>query len=223
MALPVVPGVLKVVHKFLFNDTTLAVVRAYENYTGIPPLVSDLLVLGGLLGPAFTTDVAPVMSPNLQYSSVELTDLSSSTGAAIEFPFTGRPGLEVGNDLPAAACVLLDFGITRRYRGGKPKQFPPLLTGSDLLTDQTWQVASLTGATNSWIDFLDVIPLNPWPGAGVITLANVSYYEGFTAVENVITGRWRNVPKPRVTPLVDLVQSISASPQVHFQTRRGKI
>lgn len=222
-ALPSVSGVLKVAHKFLFNDTTIALVRYYENYTGVPPLVGDLLVLGSLFGTAFTADVAPVMSPNLSYSSVTLQDLSSPTGASVEFPFTGLVGSEVGADLPAAACFLVGEEIARRYRGGKPKMYPPLLTGSDLLTDQTWEVASATGALSAWVSFLDVIPDNPWGGAGVVTLCSVSFYEGFTPVQNPVTLRWRNVPNVRTTPLVDLVQAIVGSPQVHFQTRRGKV
>jgi hypothetical protein len=222
-ALPFVPKVLKVVNKFLFNETTVGIVRVYEQYTGAPPLVSDLLTLGTLLGAGFNSDLAPVMSPNVSYDSVEITDLSSATSASAEQGFIAHVGTEAGAVIPAAACALMNYGISRRYRGGKPKSFVMFGTDADLLTDQEWETASLDGFLGSWVNFLNIIPINPWPGAGIITQCNVSYYEGFTAVENPITHRYRNVPNVRVTPIVDLINEVSAPTLVHFQTRRGQL
>lgn len=221
VALPSVSKVLKFTHSLLFNDTTLALVRFYEQYTGVAPIVGDLLTLGALYGPAFTADLAPVMSPNLSYSTVLIEDLSSPISAAAESAFTGLVGTEVGADIPAATTALINYEISRRYRGGKPKNFVPFGTGADLLTDQTWEVASADGFLGAWLDFFAVAGDNPWPGAGVISPVNISYYTGFTAVENPITHRYRNVPNMRVTPLVDLITAVTISGRPHFQTRRG--
>jgi hypothetical protein len=51
---------------------------------------------------------------------------------------------------------------------------------------------------------------------------NVSYYSGFTAVENPITHRWKNVSNPRSTPVVDNIQSWAIAGHVASQRRRNK-
>jgi hypothetical protein len=50
---------------------------------------------------------------------------------------------------------------------------------------------------------------------------NVSYYNGFTVVTNPTTGRARNVPTLRGTPVVDTVTGIVARVQVGSQRRRN--
>lgn len=221
MALPVVDGVLRKIDKFLFNETTVGIVRTFESYSGLPPTISELLALGTLLGTGFTADLAPVMSPNVSYASSELTDLSSDTGAQVTTDYTGLDGTEAGGILPAAAAFMINGQISRRYRGGKQKSFVPFGTDADLLTDQTWETASADGFIDAWLTFQSIIPDNAWSGAGVVAQCNVSYYDGFTAVENPLTGRYRNVPKLRATPLVDILVGFDFSIEPRFIKRRG--
>jgi hypothetical protein len=220
-ALPFVAGALRKVDKFLFNDTTVGIVRTFCSYTGAPPIVADLLALGTLLGAGFTADLAPEMGSNVSYASTEITDLSSATAAQATSEFVGLVGSEGGATLPAAACFMVNGGIARRYRGGHQKSFIPFGTQTDLLTDQEWEVASADGFLASWAAFQNIIPINAWAGSGIVENCNVSYYEGFTSVQNPVTLRWRNIPKLRVTPIVDVLQTYSYSPLVRFQTRRG--
>ena len=56
-----------------------------------------------------------------------------------------------------------------------------------------------------------------------ITNVNVSFFEGFTPVQNPITLRYRNVPKIRTVPLIDIISTITANPAPCFQRRRGLI
>lgn len=220
-ALPFVPGVIRKIDKFLFNNTTVGIVRTFESYTGTPPIVSDLLALGTLLGAGFTADLAPNMSPEVAYVSTELTDLTSDTSAQATTEFVGLVGTEAGNVIPAAVCFLVNNVIERRYRGGHSKSFIPFGTDADLDTDQSWDSGSADGFLDAWANFQDIIPDNPWLGAGVVNQVNVSYYEGFTSVQNPLTLRWRNIPKLRTDPVVDLITAFAFSPQLHFQTRRG--
>lgn len=222
-ALPFVAGGLRKIDKFLFNDVTVGIVRTFCSYTGAPPIVADLLALGTLMGAGFTADLAPMMGSNVVYDSCEITDLSSDTAAQATTTFVGLVGTEAGATLPAAAAFMVNGEISRRYRGGHQKSFIPFGTETDLLTDQEWETASADGFLSGWADFQDIIPVNAWAGSGIVENANVSYYAGFTSVQNPVTLRWRNIPKLRVTPIVDVLEAYTFSPLVRFQTRRGII
>jgi len=52
---------------------------------------------------------------------------------------------------------------------------------------------------------------------------SISQYAGFTAVQNVITGRWRNVPKPRTVAIApDNINTFHLDLKPASQRRRAQ-
>jgi len=219
--LPNVPGVLKTVLKWANTNTGDAIVRFFTSYTGLPPVVADLVTLAGTLAEAWDTDGAPVQNPQWGLEDVTITDLTSPTSAEGSYDGALIPGTYEGDQLPAGAAFLVNFEVPRRYRGGHPRNYLPIGNATDLLNDQTWETATAEGYLGIWTDIVNVIPDNPWAGAGVLEPVNVSYYKGFTVVTNPITERARNVPTLRADPVVDVIDAMTYNPKVCYQRRRG--
>jgi hypothetical protein len=222
-ALPSITGGMRVAFKWIAQSDLAALSRIFLTYSGVAPTAADLITLADVFVTSFNTNLKDKFSETNGLDQVEITDLSSPTGAVGESTTGPITGTEVGLALPAATSVLINYGLDRRYRGGHPRTYVPAFTIEDLDTEQTWLGASLTAFLPAWTDFIESAVGSMWAGGGTPTNVNVSYFEGFTAVQNPITLRWRNVPKVRTTPVVDTVATISANPAPCFQTRRGLI
>jgi len=222
-ALPSFTGGLRVAYKWIVGSDPVALTRTFLTYSGVAPTAADLITLADVFVTSFNTYLKDKFGGGNGLDQVEITDLSSPTGAVGESTTGPIMGTEAGDLLPAATCVLINYGLDRRYRGGHPRSYVPAFTTDDLNTEQSWLGASLTGFIPAWTDFIESAVGSMWAGGGTPTNVNVSYFEGFTAVQNPITLRWRNVPKVRTTPVVDTVATITANPAPCFQTRRGLI
>lgn len=223
-ALPDVPGVLKCEFLWGIGDDVAALSRIFLAYSGVAPSNGDLITLSDVAVTTFTTDVAALFADSNALLNVVLTDLSSPTGAIGESttgPVVGTRGATPL--LPGATSVLFNYHLGRRYRGGHPRSYVPMGLASDLTTEQRWASTPLGDFLTGWEDLFAFYTGSVWAGGGTIENVNVSYFEGFTPVQNPITLRWRNVPKVRPTPLVDVVAAVEANPAPAFQSRRGLI
>jgi hypothetical protein len=219
-ALPVVPKVIKTDLVGSYGGDTDVVNRFYLQYTGTAPTAGDLDTIANAIGASWDSNIASVCSETaVALSAVTMTDLSTVTSPSVEQPAV-FPGTRTGAELPADACFVTGYEITRRYRGGHPRGYWPFGVAADLATAQTWDSGFITAAVDAVAGFFGTIPGLVWTGGGVLSQVSVSYYEGFTAVENPITHRYRNVPNVRVTPLIDAVADIVGRPRVGSQRRR---
>jgi hypothetical protein len=114
----------------------------------------------------------------------------------------------------------VEFTIDRRYRGGKPRNFYPYGTASDLQTEQTWTDTALTGFLAQSEDLYSATAGVSAGGTTLTSRVSVSYYSGFTVVTSPTTGRARNVPTKRSTPLTYAVVNTAVSPYIGSQRRR---
>ena len=218
--LPSVPGVLSAQTIFSVGTDSNVRCKWFFSYTGGPPSATDLNTMAatafGAAGGSITQDLCSAYS----CTGVELIDLSSATGAAgIATGLHG--GLSGPANLSAAACVICNAAIARRYRGGKPRTYWPLGIQTNLASPQTW--------TSTILGFFQT-HLNAWRNeflslsAGATSISahvNVSYYQGFTVLPpDPVTGRVKTIPKLRTTPHVDTITSISINPRVGTQRRR---
>jgi len=181
--------------------------RFFMKYTGGPPSVSDMLYFLVLLK-AETDSVLPA----LIVESVILTgyvgeDLSSSSGATADLT-DDTPGTLAAGDQPNQVAVVSSYEISRRYRGGHPRSYWPLGDSGQMSSDSTWSTTFVNSCQSAIASVLDSLPAATSGSTTIDNHCNVSYYEGFTSVENPITHRYRNVPTLRGTPLVDTVNSI---------------
>lgn len=175
------------------------------------------------IGSAWNTNINPLLGMDVVTQEIDVVDLSSESGLSgtADVDYTG--GSAYGPFDNQIAVVIKDE-IARRYRGGKPKTFLPghnngvQADGSHITSDAASALGTAWTAFNTAIAAISVVE-----GGTTITcngMVNVSMYEGFTAIENTITGRWRNVPKYRTTPLVDLIESFTVDTLLGSQRRR---
>lgn len=218
-ALPDVAKVLKIDCKHSYGGDLDALSRFYMSYTGTAPLSSDLTALCVAIGDSWNTELKALASTTVSLETVEATDLTSATSAQSSSS-PAITGTRSGDPLTADSSALVGYEIERRYRGGHPRGYWPLGIASDLLTPQTWSDAFVATYAANVAAMMSAIAAAVWSGGGALDQVNVSYFNGFVAVENPLTHRYRNVPTVRATPLVDNVVAWNPRARVASQRRR---
>lgn len=216
---PVVPGVARV--ELLWSDAndTKIITRRYWSYTGAAPDAPACLAAATVINAVAVTNFRSLQGSDTAQIGTRVTDLSSGAGGDGTYSATDL-GTRTGANLPASTCVVVNDQIARRYRGGKPRSYLPFGTVTDLLTQQSWTSAFTAAVLAAWNAF--VVGVNGGTlGAGhFVVPVNVSFYQGFTAVLNPITGRTKDVPKYRATPVVDNVTGVTVLARLGSQRRR---
>src|SRR6202035_2060315 len=113
------------------------------------------------------------------------------------------PAARSGAELPINDVALLNFTISRRYRGGKPRTYNPWGAQPDLTSSQRWGSSFITECESKWAAFVA-----EWQAFSEGTMVigvqkNVSFYSGFASVQNPVTKRCSNIPTPRTTAVDD--------------------
>ena len=187
------PGVLKVEHKFRVGEDLNASARLFFKYSGGPPSNADAAAIASEFRSAWNNAWLGHLSNQSAHLGATVTDLTTPTSAFGESLITSL-GTASTAPLPGGVALLMNLPIARRYRGGKPRVYWPTNVAADLTDPQTWNAGVLTTMTTEWqTSYLDVV-IGFTSGTTVVgEQVNISYYLGFTAVENPITGRWKNV------------------------------
>jgi len=204
-ALPPAPKVLRIQYKFNIAEDLGALCRLFYQYTGAGATAGELATLCTAIGVSFTTYGIPLMTTDRGLESVGITDLSSPTAPAADVNINST-GTRAGDFLPASTCIVESGEIVRRYRGGHPRVYWPFGAFADLHDAQTWDSGFVTEVTTALAahqaDWFGSAPVD----LGAVNRVNVSYYAGFTPHIGV-TGRYRNVPTPRLAPVIDTIVS----------------
>lgn len=219
-ALPDVPSVLRISSKFQTSPTTYGGYRQFYLYSGSAPSNAVCNTIANDVEAAFAANLNEWMSGDFNLVEIEVIDLSSSTGGVGSWT-----GLENGSRSGAAltidTAVNLGFTIARRYRGGHPKVYLPFGVETDLDASKNgWTAALQSGVAGSWSTYDNALLAITESGTTLTQHVNVSYYSGFVVSTNPLTGRARNVPKPRSEPLVDVITGHTVNPIVSQQRRR---
>lgn len=216
------PNVLKATFAFKVTEDANVVSRLFFAYTGTAPTNATCHTIANAMAAAWNNAFLADMVSSNTIESVTVEDLTTPTSGVSTF-IDGQAGTApAGTWLPAATCLLMNLHISRRYRGGKPRVYWPLYTSVILQDAQTWDPTTLASTTTSWqTNFLDVILGSVTDGCTITDQVSVSYYEGFTAVLNPITGRYKNVNKPRTVAIApDVVTGFTLNPKPGIQRRR---
>lgn len=219
--LPAIPNTLMVRHFFSVGTDLSVATRLFYTYTGTAPSDSVCGTIASDIYTALATNLPAVMHGDNDITGVSVQDLTSALGGFGEH-LAVTPGTEGGQPLAAGTAVLLNMKIARRYRGGKPRTYWPLGTANDLTTPSAWAASSVTAFHTALAQVIDDTIAISTGGTTINTLVNVSYYSGFTAVTNPITGRTRDVPKVRTAAITpDPFIGISVNPKPASQRRRN--
>lgn len=218
-ALPVVPNVVKWTMFYTLGADTKALSRMFIRYTGTPPNSAACIAIASALYTDFAAEFAGYMHNTCSIEASEITDLSNVSGGTGVHTAHTAGGLS-GQALSAATAMLVTMGIARRYRGGKPRTYFPFGDGGSTQTVQTWTSSFVANIQTGLDTIVSDIAVTNSGGCNLAKLCNVSYYQGFTVVTNPVTGRARNVPKLRTTPVVDDALTWTAETTMASQRRR---
>ena len=193
--------------------------RFFMKYTGGPPATADLLYFLGIVKAEADSALPALFSPDNVITGWIAEDLSSSMGAVAELT-DSTAGSGASDYIPSGTCVVSSYEISRRYRGGHPRSYWPLGISTELTNSGTWTSGFVSSCQSAIDSVIDSLPASTHGSTTIVGQVNVSYYDGFTSVENPITHRYRNVPTLRATPAVDVVNSIVVRPYVGSMRRR---
>lgn len=216
------PGrVLKVDFTISDSSSIQASSRFFLEYTGGPPNTTDLNTLSTAVAAAWVSNMATYTHSSDHLVAVEITDLLSPTGAV--GTWTGSDaGTSGGNQLTASVCAVINHAISRRYRGGRPRTYVRMGASTNLTGQNEWNPTAITNFKAAWQAWVAAILATTGLSITLTNVVNVSYYAGFTVFTSP-SGRARNIPTPRVTPLLDNITNSSVSPKLGSQRRRLNI
>jgi hypothetical protein len=219
-ALPVVPNVVRWDIFYDVGTDIAALTRLHIGYTGTAPNSAACTAFAVSLDTIVDAELAVYMNSDNAITGCRVTDLSSVSGGQGE-SLTTTAGSLTDEPVGAGVALLAHMGIGRRYRGGKPRSYFPLGDAGTVLTPQTWDPTFITNVQASLDAIRTDIGSLVQSGCTLTDLVNVSYYHGFTVVTSPTTGRARNVPTLRVTPVVDQALSWTAEARFASQRRRN--
>lgn len=192
--------------------------RFYLSYSGSAPSGANCTTLAGDIASAWNVHLAGLHSSDWSLFEVDVLDIATDSGLSGQW--TGSdPGVNVSTSLPAQCSINVEFNISRRYRGGKPRMYLPPATSADLLNDSNYNAALLTSCNSALSGFFSAIEALSIGSMGTLAHVNLSYYKGFTNITNS-SGRERAVPTYRAAALLDTVTGYSTKQVVGSQKRR---
>jgi hypothetical protein len=217
--LPVVPNHIRI--NFGQTDITGLPVgsRVFWRYSGSAPANSDCTAIAAQWRSLADTNLVPLMASGDMEVSATVTDLSTTSGAVGSSTGTSTSSRS-GGALPIGTAAVINHLMALHYRGGKPRTYLQIGTSADLVTQAEWSSTFIASVNTAWAAM--VTGMNGFVSGGttLVQEANISYYSGFTVVTSPTTGRARNVPTKRVTPVATDISSSSCALKLGSQRRR---
>lgn len=192
--------------------------RFYLSYSGSAPTAANATTLATDIAGAWASDLIGAIQDNTSLIEVDVLDIATDSGLSGQWTGT-HTGTNGSSLLPVGTSINCEFGIARRYRGGKPRWFLPSASATELLGANRWTSAFVTSVqSNIGTFFTDVTALSVG-AVGTLNHVNLSYYKGFTNIMNS-SGRERAVPTYRATAQHDDVTGYFVKQIVGSQKRR---
>lgn len=220
MTLPPLPDVscVRVGLDFTQNDGAKGGSRFFLSYSGSAPTGANCTTLAGDVASQWATDAAPWINETWALTEVDVLDIATRSGLSGQW--TGsNAGSRSGTPIIAQAAGDIEFGIARRYRGGKPRMYGPPGVTSDQASNSTWVSGYVSGLSAYAAAFFAALEALTIGAMGTLQHVNLSYYHGFTNI-TTSSGRIRAVPTYRPTALHDNVTGYFGKALIGSQKRR---
>lgn len=192
--------------------------RFYLSYSGSAPSGANCATLAADVGTAWSAHLAAIISNNWTLDEVDVIDIASHSGASGQAT-PSVVGTRSGTGLPNQVANNVEFDISRRYRGGKPRIFLPGACEADLATQATWSSAFIGDSNAACVAFFAALEALSIGSMGTLAHVNLSYYLGFHNVTNT-SGRVRSAPLYRATAIHDTVVGYATKATLGSQRRR---
>jgi hypothetical protein len=174
--------------------------------------------LQGVVDAYTTANIAQYKTSEETLVEVIGIDLSSATSAVGTYA-ASKAGTNSSPPLGGSICYLINYQISRRYRGGHPRTYLSGPTTEFQQDADTVAPATVTALQSAWTTFLNAVEVLPVGSSTGSTHVNVSYYGTGTAVL-AETGRYRTRSAMRELPVVDIINSCTVSSIWGSQRRR---
>ena len=193
-------------------------VRFYLSYSGSAPTGANCTTIAGDIAAAWGSDFNGLVPNDITLNEVDVLDIATDSGLSGQWNGT-QQGTRGASGLPYQVAMNVEYGIARRYRGGKPRSYFPFGVVGDLATDATWSTALVTATNTGVAAFFTAIAALSVGSVGTLAHVNLSYYKGFTNIANS-SGRERAVPTYRASATLDTITGYSAKVVLGSQKRR---
>lgn len=192
--------------------------RFYLSYSGSAPSGANCNTLAADIGSAWASNYATQVHTDISLVQVEVIDIATHTGAS-GTDSTVHAGTRSGTSWALQSAVNIEFGIARRYRGGKPRIYMPPGTVADTADNANWNSTFPNGCATAFAAFIAAVEALSIGSMGTLVHVNLSFFQGFTNHTNT-SGRSRAVPTYRSTALHDNVTSYIGRAKMGSQRRR---
>lgn len=192
--------------------------RFYLSYSGSAPSGANCVTLATDIATQWNTNLAGFPDSDWTLTEVDVLDIATNSGLSGTVSVS-HAGTGSGTSLPAQCCINVEFNISRRYRGGKPRMYFVPATESGQNNDSTWSSSLITAVNAAFTAFFAAIEALSIGSMGTLAHVNLSYYEGFTNITNS-SGRERAVPTYRAVAKLDPVVGYSMKAVIGSQRRR---
>ncbi len=219
--LPAIPGVLRA--DLIFTDGTDTDVqsRLFFQYEPAEMLTQDAATTFADNMYALVAGQLALWHPDVTFTEARITDLYSDT-APIGISTGVADGSRSGGPLPAGVATCVSFSIARRYRGGRPRNYLPWGTSTDLATPNAWTDGYISDVETAITHITSTFSGDSADGTTIGPHVNVSYYQGFTVNGAPATVRPKVRSSPRATPVVGTITDNVVVPYPGSQRRRNR-
>jgi hypothetical protein len=192
--------------------------RIFLSYSGSAPSGANCITLATDFANAWNTNLAGLVNVDITLTEVDVLDIATHSGASAQVTVS-HVGTRAGSVMPVNVCHDIEYGIARRYRGGKPRGYWPFGVQGDLTSPTSWGSSYNAAVGTDFAAFIAALEAVSVGSVGTLQHVVLSYYHGFTNITNS-SGRERAVPTYRATALHDVVTSYIPKPIVGSQRRR---
>jgi hypothetical protein len=193
-------------------------IRFYLSYSGSAPTGANCTTLASDISTAWATNFNGLVPDDIALNEIDVLDIATDSGLSGQWNGSAQ-GTRGAAGPPYQVAMNVEYGIARRYRGGKPRSYFPFGVAGDYATDSTWSSSLVTAVNSGVTAFYAAIAALSIGAMGTLAHVNLSYYKGFTNVTNP-SGRERAVPTYRSSALLDTVTGYSAKTVMGSQKRR---
>jgi hypothetical protein len=195
-------------------------VRFYLSYSGSAPSGANCNTLAGDIEAQWHTHLSPLWTSQTVLNEVDVLDIATNSGLSGFWTGT-ESGSRAGTTIPVQCADNVEFDISRRYRGGKPRFFLPAGVEADLATEAAWGGSYITEVNAAVAAFFAGIAGLSVGSMGTLAHVNLSYYSGYATT----TPPWRGPgfkypPKYRDVAKSDTITGYAMKATIGSQKRR---
>lgn len=222
VALPPVANTLKVLLTYSLVTDANVTSKHYFTYSGGPPSASDCANLATSIAGDWGTYLKPLLSTSYELTTVTVEDLNTLSGASgIDTPNTA--GTRSGSINPIGLAALINWKISRRYRGGKPKTFAPFGVNADTSNNFQWSSTFANAVTSDYNSFIAAVAALSSGSTNLVAHVNVSYYQGYNPPVTLPSGKVKQTAKVRSSvPTPDVITTGTCNLRYSSQRRRTR-